>query len=48
MNYYIIVDITTGRRIGWLEAKSLHAAKCLAPRRFGYNRFARVYLAESV
>lgn len=42
-NKYIVIDITTGRGIGCLYAKSLRSAQCLAPRLFGYGRFDKTF-----
>lgn len=43
MARFIVVDITTGRQVGGIIAKSLHAAKCLSPKLFGWAQFNRVY-----
>lgn len=43
MEHYIVIDITSGRQLGCIIAKSLHAAKCLSPRLFGYGRFNAVF-----
>lgn len=43
MKHYQVIDITTGRTLGCIVAKSLHAAQCLSPNLFGYGRFNRVY-----
>lgn len=43
MEKYLVMDIATGRQIGCILAKSLHAAKCLSTKLFGYGRFNRVY-----
>ena len=40
---FIVIDITTGRQIGGIYAKSEHAAKCLSPKLFGWGRHNKVY-----
>jgi hypothetical protein len=43
MRHYIVIDITTGRQLGCIIAKSLRSAQCLSPKLFGYERFNKVF-----
>ena len=40
---YLVIDITTGKCLGGIVTTSLHSAKCLSPKIFGFGMFNRVY-----